>query len=134
MQIEKLKTIYKLGEYFRRHFADWKIVLLSTNWQDESGFFIREIYHEGGGRILAYARVEVPEATFFHFHIELQNLGSGSIGDYFLFVKEDVVREEFEIFQTEKGEWARRSVFRIEGYPLTITEYFTEEGLACLID
>lgn len=134
MQTEKLKTIQKLGEYFRKYYKDWRIVLVSPNWREEQEEFIREIYHEGGGRILAFARVEVPKSTFFHFHTELQNLGERSIGDYFLFVRDDVIRKPIQVFQTEKGELARRSQFLVEGYPLTITEYFTPEGLACISD
>jgi chorismate-pyruvate lyase len=130
----KLQSIQKLGEYFRAHYPDWKIVLLSPDWREDNGLFMREIYHEGKGKILAFARVEVPEETFFRFHVELQNLGDRSIGDHFLFVKDDVVREPFDIFETENGEWARRSRFLVEGYPLTITEYFTSEGLQCLLD
>lgn len=95
--------------------------------------FVREIVHEGGGEILVFARVEVPEETFYHFHTELKNLGERSIGDDFLFVRDDVVREPFAIFE-ENGRLARRSRFWVEGYPLTITEYFTEQGLACLYD
>ena len=128
----QLGKIQKLGAHFRQFYPDWRIVLLA-NWREESGQFIREICHEGGGQTLAVARVEVPEETFYHFHTELKSLGERSIGDYFLFTKQDVVREPFEIFE-EEGRWARRSRFLVEGYPLTITEYFTQEGLACLPD
>lgn len=132
--IEKLQSIQKLGEFFRNHFTDWKIVLVSPTWREEKGVFIREIYHEGAGEILVFARVEVPEATFYHFHVELQNLGERSIGDHFLFLKQDLQREPFEVFKAGKGQWARRSQFLVEGFPLNITEYFTEEGVQCLLD
>ncbi len=82
---------------------------------------------------MVFAKVEVPETTFYHFHNELQSLGNDSIGDKFLFKRDDVTRDPIEVFE-ENGRWARRSKFWVDVFPLTITEYFTDEGLACLQD
>lgn len=135
--IEKLHSIQKLGEYFRGYYPDWKITLMNPQWQQQGNDLIRKIAHEGGGQILALAEVEVPQATFAHFQVELKNLGERSIGDHFLFIKKNVERSPFTIFQTEftqDPQWARRSQFLVEGFPLTITEYFTAAGIQCLLD
>ncbi len=130
----KLETIQKLGAFYRTHYQDWQIRVL-RDWCEAGTTFMREIVHEEHGAVLVYAKVEVPAETFYRFQLELQDLGNQSIGDHFLFVKEGVRRDPFEIFQGE-GPYllARRSRFWVEGFPLTITEYFTEAGLQCLQD
>ncbi len=127
----KLQNIQKLSAFFRSKYPDWHITLLA-NWRQEDNVFIREVVHEGGGKALAYAKVEVPAATFWRFHLELKNLKDQSIGDHFLFIKADVIREPFEFLEPQ-GEYPliRRSRFKVEGLPLMITEYFTHEGVAC---
>ncbi len=128
----QLQEIQKLGAYFRTKYSDWKITLLN-DWHEESGVVIREITHEGGGNILVFAVVSMPKETFDRFEAELKNLGERSLGDHFLFAREDVKRESLEVFE-EKGRFVRCSRFLVSGYPLTISEYFTEAGLACLQD
>lgn len=130
----KLTEIQKLGAYFRAIYPDWKIILLK-DWVETDTLFQREIMHQGGGKVLVYAKVEAPRETFQHFRADLESLGERSIGDHFLFLKADVIRAPFEII-APAGDYpiARRSRFWIEGLALRITEYFTLEGLACLQD
>ena len=127
----QLCGIRKLGEFFRQHYPDWKINQLHKGWQRSAEMYLREINHEAGGQVLAFARVEVPEATFLRFQNELSDLGDRSIGDHFLFLRDDVVRDSFKVFKKE-SQWTRQSRYLVAGHPLIITEYLTEKGLACL--
>jgi hypothetical protein len=127
----QLSKIQKLGSFFRQHYTDWTINLLSNGWQEIAGSYIRRISHEASGHTLAYAEVRVPSETFIHFQAELKELGARSIGDDFLFLRNDAVRDGFEVFK-EEGQWIRRTQFLVAGYPFLIKECLTDKGLECL--
>lgn len=129
--VAKIKKIQKLGEFFRIHYPDWRIALISEEWEEAATVWVRQIEHMGQHKVLAKARVEVPLKTFKHFQTELSTLGSQSIGDHFLFRQIECIGSNIEVFK-QNNQWLRQRSFYIEGLPLQITEWFTEEGLACL--
>jgi len=74
-----------------------------------------------------YADSILPASTLAGAGTALATLGARPLGDA-LFAFEGLQREPIEIAFTECG-WGRRSVFRIDGEPLLVTEWFLE-GLA----
>src|SRR3990167_9827504 len=98
---EKLSSIQKLGRALQTECPDWRIRLIHNFTPEASGDYLREIIHETSDFPLVYARVEVPASTYEAFRSELSALGERSIGDAFLFVRDDVTREAFVIREIE---------------------------------
>ena len=112
--------------------------------------YVRETYLGGKNNPLVYARVTMPPSTYKARKNELDSLGNRPIGETLLYNDPTMWRGEMEIkCLTENDQllfdalvhenfykaviakkargnelWARRSVFRISGYPLLITEVF----------
>ncbi len=74
-----------------------------------------------------HARSWLPHATLTSSGGPLAALGDRPLGDA-LFACPNLSRGPIEIAETPMG-WGRRSVFRIDGEPLLVTEWFLE-GLA----
>jgi chorismate-pyruvate lyase len=115
----------------------------------ESGY-VRETYLGDTTNPLVYARVSMPESTYAAYKIQLDNLGSRPIGETLLYKDPSLTRSEFEVKRLTQNDellfdalvhhefhravieknarahelWARRSVFRLGGNPLLITEVF----------
>lgn len=112
--------------------------------------YIRETYLGSRDNALVYARVTMPQSTYEFKRKDFENLGNRPIGESLLYNDPSVTRSGFEInritlndellFDSEVHEsfykamieksarlpelWARRSIFRLSGYPLLITEVF----------
>ncbi|HTJ53408.1 MAG TPA: chorismate lyase [Cyclobacteriaceae bacterium] len=112
--------------------------------------YIRETYLGEKGNPLVYARVTMPFSTYQARREELDNLGDRPIGETILYKDATLSRSEFEVKRiTENDEllfdamvhenfykavvqrkarlpelWARRSMFKLSGNPLLITEVF----------
>lgn len=145
---EKLSSIQKLGRALQTECPDWRIRLIHNFTPEASGDYLREIIHETSDFPLVYARVEVPASTYEAFRSELSALGERSIGDAFLFVRDDVTREAFVIREIEaatpfydcvkahlkeEGPFVTRaSVFKVGGHLLTIAEFFGKRALTVL--
>ena len=145
---EKLSSIQKLGQALQAQCPDWRIRLIHNFEPEASGDYLREIMHETPAFPLVYARVEVPLETYRAFEAQLSTLGERSIGDAFLFLRDDVAREAFvmreidvsspfydciKVHLKEEGPFvARASIFKVGGHPLTIAEFFGKRALTVL--
>jgi chorismate--pyruvate lyase len=115
----------------------------------ESGY-VRETYLGDPTNPLVYARVSMPESTYAAYKSELDSLGTRPIGETLLYKDPSLTRSEFEVKRLSQNDellfdslvhhqfhraviernargqelWARRSVFKINGHPLLITEVF----------
>jgi chorismate-pyruvate lyase len=118
-------------------------------YEDAQGY-IRETYLGGKNNPLVYARVTMPPATYMTRKEELDNLGNRPIGETILYKDANLSRSEMEVKRiTENDEllfdamvhknfynaviqkssrmpelWARRSIFKLSGNPLLVTEVF----------
>jgi chorismate--pyruvate lyase len=71
----------------------------------------------------------LPATTLTGARAALGELGTRPLGDA-LFAYAGLERGPIEIAATDEG-WARRSVFRIEGAPLLVAEWFLPALEAC---
>lgn len=106
--------------------------------------FIRKVYLEGNNCPFIFARVIVPEETYFNYHSLFSTLGATPIGNALLYHDNQVKRQHFEftfigqdnpLLKTfpelspvshNKDIWARRSIFLYPKGPLLISEFFSE--------
>jgi chorismate--pyruvate lyase len=89
---------------------------------------LREVYLCCGTERWVYARTLIPDATARGRYRRLRRLGERSLGG-FLFAQPHLARGPLEIALARAGAlaqpaWGRRSVFRLGGRPLVVTEYF----------
>jgi chorismate-pyruvate lyase len=118
-------------------------------YEDPHGY-IRETYLGGKNNPLVYARVTMPSVTYMARKEELDNLGNRPIGETILYKDANLSRSHMEVKRiTENDEllfdamvhknfydaviqknarlpemWARRSMFKLSGNPLLVTEVF----------
>ena len=78
-----------------------------------------------------YAHSILPASTLVGAGATLATLGARPLGDA-LFTFEGLHRGPIEVTFTECG-WGRRSVFRIDGEPLLVTEWFLEGLARCAV-
>ncbi|MDO8954386.1 MAG: chorismate lyase [Gammaproteobacteria bacterium] len=137
----------------QKAFSDWHLALVSQKWQtlladeleplqtDNTKAWIREIFHEGLGKKHIYAKLSVPEQTFYRYQAQLEGLGGQPIGAALFFNNPDVIRSDFSYRLISKEDanygaacqavtnepllWARRSVFSWLGSPILLTEIFS---------
>ena len=106
---------------------------------------LRQVQLLCGRKVLVYARSIIPLDTLRGKHRRLKYLGDKPLGGY-LFANPQVQREQqhwasvvpgdplFDIvLSCSRGDcesiWGRRSLFRIDGKPLLVSEYFLPELL-----
>ncbi len=110
--------------------------------------YVRQIFLEGDGVPLCFARVTVPLITYYHYEDQFKNLGENLLGNALLYAQPGTVRGEFEFtIMTEKNPlyiylksklpkdyflaetvFARRSLFCMEDkFPLVVTEIFLNQ-------
>lgn len=89
----------------------------------------REVHLCCDGTPRIHARSLLPATTLTGARAALGELGTRPLGDA-LFAYVGLERGPIEIAATSEG-WARRSVFRIEGAPLLVAEWFLPALEAC---
>ncbi|HKY69295.1 MAG TPA: chorismate lyase [Gammaproteobacteria bacterium] len=135
-------TVKVLRQSFSEPFGD-EMDRLGFDTQQDGLPWVRCVYLQGDGVPWTYGRVIIPPKTY-QVHIEkFEGLNQKLIGERLLFNNPLVIREPFEyiclnkeagLYQdmmqdlpyvhTQDPVWGRRSVFRIEGAPLMVSEYF----------
>jgi chorismate lyase len=93
------------------------------NQQLLNKYLIREVYLCANNIPWIYAQVIVPKKTYNNFKIDFDNLGEKSLGETLLFKRSDVQRSELKFLKISDY-WLRKSIFKINSYPLSITEIF----------
>ena len=98
---------------------------------------IREVLLFGSGRPVVFARSVLPKSSLTGDNQVLLDLGSKPLGEY-IFSQPDLVREAIEMakiparqlneyldfnYQQESA-WARRSLFHLNGKPISVCEVF----------
>ena len=101
---------------------------------------IREVLLFGSGRPVVFARSVLPESSLTGANQALLDLGSQPLGEY-IFNQPDLVRGPIEVaeipasqfnpyldfnYQQEPA-WARRSLFHLNGKPISVCEVFLPE-------
>lgn len=104
--------------------------------------FLRQVYILGDGNRFEYARVIIPPETYEKHFKQLENLNSNLIGEKVLYSHPGMKRSAFEYtaltaqdsrfeiasagFTGGKPDvlWARRSIFWLDGLPLSVMEVF----------
>lgn len=92
--------------------------------QIENHKFIREVYLLGDGTPWVHAITTAQHRTYLRFKTELDNLGNNLLGKSLLY-SQPHTRSAFEYAMLD-GNLARRSVFDLQGYKITIQEKFLE--------
>lgn len=93
--------------------------------------WVREVVLIGDDKRLTYGRVVVATRTYLAHFEDFNQLGVKLLGESLLYNKSHVTREAFEYALIpsdhawfRKGVAARRSVFKITGDPLIVTDFF----------
>ena len=134
------------------HHNSFSVRVLKHHWsrptQSEQQFLssqdnrasIREVLLFGSGKPLVFARSVLPESSLTDDNQVMLDLGSKPLGEY-IFNQPDLVRGVIEIaevpavqfnpyldfnYQKELA-WARRSLFRVNGKPISVCEVFLPE-------
>lgn len=101
---------------------------------------LRQVHLKCGDSTYVYARSVIPMSTLSGKHRRLLYLGNKPLGEY-LFSSPTLERSRIEWSKLtpesslyrramenqpnrEKSVWGRRSLFRIDGYPLLVSEFF----------
>jgi len=135
-------TVKLLSQSFSEPYED-EVTRLKFDIQEEGLPCIRRVYLQGDGVPWTYGRVVIPPKTYQAFAEKFEKLDNNLIGEQLLFNNPLALREPFEyiclnagsalyqeIFQarpallSKDSVWGRRSVFRVEGFPLIVSEYF----------
>lgn len=132
---------------------DFSVQVVSQQWQKMSSdeisamslknthaALVRQVYLCCGNKPLVYARTVIPASTIQGAQRRYANMGSRPLGAM-LFTDRTMRREAVQIAKlpefyaahryVEGGEpvWGRRSVFRVAGKPLLVSEYFLPDLL-----
>lgn len=89
---------------------------------------VREVHLRCDRVPCIHARSLLPHATLAGAGRDLASLGERPLGDA-LFAHPDMVRGPIEL--TDTPGWGRRSVFRLSGQPVLVTEWFLPALLEC---
>lgn len=98
---------------------------LSLGVRPRSRALIREVELLCDGMSCVYARSVIPLSSLKGKQRRLAHLGDKPLGA-FLFADKSLRRERVEVLplDSQREAWGRRSLFRIGGYPLFVSEYF----------
>jgi len=132
---------------------DFSVRVLSQNWQkidsEESSAMslphahsalVRQVLLCCGDKPLVYARTVIPAATVQGAQRRYANMGNRPLGAM-LFADRTMRREAVQVAKLLKAHvanryikcdedvWGRRSVFRVSGKPILVSEYFLPELL-----
>lgn len=129
-----LVRVEVLNQTFRNAYDDEYLLVESTETP-----LVREVFLVGDETPMTFGRVIIPKNTYDQFFNDFDNLGENFIGEKLLYHR-DAPRSTFQYaYLTEthpfnktifsklpdrKAQplWARRSVFRIESFPLLVTD------------
>ena len=104
------------------HEPPWPCELDRLGLPAESLAWVRRVTLHQAGQALVQARTVIPAWSQANPWHEIERLGRRPLGEL-LFQQTDLERSDFEFARTPSG-WARRCVFRRQGAPLLLTEYF----------
>lgn len=95
---------------------------------------VREVRLIGHGQAWVHARSLIPSTTLTGPHRKLAHLGNRPLGEV-LFQDPSMERSPIEtalvpLYRDNQRAWARRSVFRLDGKPLLVSEVFLPQLLA----
>ena len=132
---------------------DFSVQVLSQHWQpidaeeatamslkDERAALVRQVFLCCGDSPLVYARTVIPKITVSGAQRRYANMGNRPLGAM-LFSDRTMRREDVQVamlpvshetnrfVQADVPVWGRRSVFRVSGRPLMVSEYFLPELL-----
>jgi chorismate-pyruvate lyase len=122
----------------------------ALNCDEGTNGYVRETYLGDKNNPLVYARVTMPPSTYRSKKTELDNLGNRPIGETILYKDATLIRSEMEVKRITQNDellfdalvhqnfylaavakaarlpelWARRSIFKLSGNPLLVTEVF----------
>jgi len=132
---------------------DFSVSVLSQQWQildaeeasamaltGVSSALVRQVVLCCGDKQMVYARTVIPVTTIQGAQRRYGNMGSRPLGAM-LFADRTMIREDIHVAMLPAGQftvkaednneviWGRRSVFRVSGKPLLVSEYFLPELL-----
>ena len=144
---------------------DFRVQVISQRWQklaaeeasamalkNVHSALVRQVLLCDGDTPLVYARTVIPATTIQGAQRRYANMGNRPLGAM-LFADRTMRREEVQVavlpdindikllIETDETVWGRRSVFRVAGKPLLVSEYFlpalidsqkTQTSLLCL--
>ena len=127
---------------------DFNVRVISQHWQtidneeatamslkDERSALVRQVFLCCGDRPLVYARTVIPKLTAQGARRRYANMGNRPLGAM-LFSDRTMRREDVQVaelpasheankyIESDGPVWGRRSVFRVSGKPLMVSEYF----------
>lgn len=130
---------------------DFNVQAISQHWQvigneeaaamslkDERSALVRQVLLCCGDRPLVYARTVIPKLTAQGARRRYANMGNRPLGAM-LFSDRTMRREDVQVaelpasheankyIESDGPVWGRRSVFRVSGKPLMVSEYFLPE-------
>ncbi len=130
---------------------DFSVRVISQQWQtlnaeeasamsliDVRSALVRQVLLCCEGKPLVYARTVIPVTTIKGAQRRYANMGNRPLGAM-LFADRTMRREEVQVAvlpasheankytKTDEAVWGRRSVFRVAGKPLLVSEYFLPE-------
>lgn len=138
-RVARVLCVNVIGQQFETILPDEALYL---NLEVNEKSFLRQVYISGDGQRFEYARVIIPVKTYEKYFKQLENLGSNLIGEKVLYDFPGMKRSKFEYaalnvqdprfevalcsFEGERPDalWARRSVFWLDGLPLSVMEVF----------
>ena len=130
---------------------EFSVSVLSQQWQtlnpeeasamgltDVHSALVRQVILRCGNKPMIYARTVIPATTIQGAQRRYANMGNRPLGAM-LFADRTMKREAIQIaklpveqfvikdLDTDEPIWGRRSVFRVSGKPLLVSEYFLPE-------
>lgn len=132
-------SVKVLSQHFSYPYED-EYALIEVNAPQQA--YIRQVFLQGDHVPWTYGRVVVPMNTYQKHLVQFESVGTQFLGEHLLYNNPDVVRGPFEFVSAlptstlnkdihkqlgsdqKQTLWGRRSVFKIQSYPLLVTELF----------